>query len=73
MRAMHVMQDPAKALTVAPGDRLAPVVERMVNEGISCGAVVEAGDLVGMLDLSAIQAALQTRAEPDADRGVKIA
>jgi Zn-dependent protease/CBS domain-containing protein len=62
-RAMHVMQGPEKVLTVAPTDILGPVVERMVNEGISYGAVVEAGELMGVLDLETIMTTLRLRDE----------
>jgi CBS domain-containing protein len=62
-RAMHVMQGPDKVLTAAPTDLLAPLVERMLNEDIPCGAVVEAGELVGVLDLEAIMATLRLRDE----------
>ncbi|HVA92683.1 MAG TPA: site-2 protease family protein, partial [Chloroflexota bacterium] len=64
MRAMHVMQEPAKALTVAPDDSPAPVVERMVHEGISCGAVLDGDELVGVLDLETIMATRRLREEP---------
>jgi CBS domain-containing protein len=86
-RAMHIMQVPEKVLTAAPTDIVAPVLERMVNEGIPYGAVVEAGELVGVLDLEAIMITLRVRDEVraggyddptggprrTADRGAKIA
>ncbi|MGH2389197.1 MAG: site-2 protease family protein [Chloroflexota bacterium] len=62
-RAMHAMQSPEKVLTAAPTDLLGPVVERMINEGISYGAVVEAGELVGVLDLETIMNTLRLRDE----------
>ena len=66
-RALHIMQVPEKVLTAAPTDLLAPLVERMVNEGISYGAVVETGKPVGVLDLETIMTTLRLRDEVRAD------
>ena len=75
LRAMHVMQESAKALTVSPYDPLAPVVERMANEGISFGAVIEHDQIVGLLDLDFILTILRLREEmggTEADSGDRV-